>query len=359
VADYMSVLTRLSHVTIYLWLVRHVPRLWERIDRYQKRQRHTSPEWYYRRGCRRLFDLIGRMTPRAVVTTEVGCAEIAALIKRDLRLAVPLVAINGEYDADRAWVQPEIDAYSVATAGVADQLVGFGAPRGRVFDWGVPLAAEFATQGPRERARADVCTKLGLTATLPVVLVAGGSEGLGRPDLIAERVLGLQGLQAQVVVLAGRSRTVKARCERVVSRAPHRGRVLGWTSGVAELMRAADVMVSKPGHAFDEAIASGLPLISLPPPPGSEWAQYRLLDEWNVGRGVRDLDEMGEVVLALLGDRQSLIAMHHSAHERARPSAARDVARWILGAGPVGVSDAAGARGQSRTSELVMGAGRR
>src|SRR5258708_10092113 len=43
VADYMSPATRLTHVTLYLWLVKHAPRLWDRIDRSQKRQPPTSP----------------------------------------------------------------------------------------------------------------------------------------------------------------------------------------------------------------------------------------------------------------------------------------------------------------------------
>ena len=45
VADYMTFLARTTHVSIYTWLVRHAPGLWARIDRYQKRQPRTSPEW--------------------------------------------------------------------------------------------------------------------------------------------------------------------------------------------------------------------------------------------------------------------------------------------------------------------------
>jgi processive 1,2-diacylglycerol beta-glucosyltransferase len=355
VADYMSIAARLTHVTLYLWLVKYAPRLWDRIDRYQKRQPHTSPEWYYRRGCARLFDLVRRTGPRVIVATEVGCAEIAALIKRDLGLAVPLVAVNGEYDADRAWVQPEVDAYCVPTAAVADELFALGAARGRVHDWGVPLAGEFDAAPRRERARADVCRRLGLSSSLPIVLVGGGSEGLGRPDLIARRLLGLEGVQAQIVVLAGKNASVKARCERVVAHAPERVRVLGWTSQIGDLMHAADLMVSKPGHTFDEAIASGLPLVSLPPPPGSERVQYRLLDEWNVGRGVRDLDELDVLVTRLLGSGEELAALRRSALQRARPAAARAIAQWIRGAASAHALDSVPAA----SPRLVAAEGRR
>ena len=78
VADYMTRLTRFTHVDAYLWLVKHAPAAWDRIDRYQKKQTHTSPDWYYRRGCNRLFELAGRLRPRALVATEVGCGDFAA-----------------------------------------------------------------------------------------------------------------------------------------------------------------------------------------------------------------------------------------------------------------------------------------
>ena len=80
VADYMTRFVRFTHVSAFLWLVKHAPAIWDRIDRYQKQQTRTSPEWYYRRGCHRLFDLARRVRPRALVATEVGCCEIAALI---------------------------------------------------------------------------------------------------------------------------------------------------------------------------------------------------------------------------------------------------------------------------------------
>ncbi|HYX42621.1 MAG TPA: hypothetical protein VE821_13030, partial [Pyrinomonadaceae bacterium] len=157
VADYMTPLVRFTHVTAYLWLVKHAPAVWERIDRYQKRQTHTSPEWFYRRGCRKLFELARRIRPRALVATEVGCCEIAALIKRDLALDVPLVAVNNEYDADRAWVQAGVDLYCFATEQCGAELVEHGAPRERICIWGAPLTNGFDMPREHEEERAVVC----------------------------------------------------------------------------------------------------------------------------------------------------------------------------------------------------------
>ena len=90
VADYMTRTARLTHVTAYLWLVKHAPKVWESVDRYQKRQEHTSPEWYYRRGCRRLFELARSLKPSAdrqysytaISIRQPGAAAASATIRR-------------------------------------------------------------------------------------------------------------------------------------------------------------------------------------------------------------------------------------------------------------------------------------
>ena len=331
VSDYMSFTARLTHVDLYLWLVRHTPALWERIDRYQKRQPHTSPEWYYRRGCKRLFDFVERAQPDALVATEVGCLEIAALIKRDLGLDCPLVAVNGEYDAERSWVQPEVDLYTVPREEVRGELAALGAPPNAIRAWGVPLAPEFAAPINRVAARASACLRLDLDRDRPIVLVSGGSEGLGRPDAIAERVLRIGGLDIQVVVLAGRNEALRRRCMALPEWLDGNGRlrVLGWTSTIRELMEAADVLVSKPGHTFDEAIATELPMVVLPPPPGSEQVQYRLLGEWGVGRAVGTLKEMAAEVTRLLTDAGARESCRTSAVRRRNADAANRIAAWI------------------------------
>jgi processive 1,2-diacylglycerol beta-glucosyltransferase len=333
VAAYMTPLARFTHLTLYLWLVRYTPALWARIDRYQKQQVHTSPEWYYRRGCRRLFALVRTMRPRAIVVTEVGCAEIAALIKRDLALPSKLIAVNAEYDADRAWIQPEIDVYCTATAQVRDDLSAHGAVGNQLRVLGVPLAREFRRVTSRVQERADVCRRFNLDPVDPIVLVSGGSEGLGGIDGVVARLLKIPS-RAGIIVLAGRNARLKAACDRLaLEDSATRVRVLGWTNDVAELMRAAELMVSKLGHTFDEALATGLPVVALEPPPGSERVQYSLLDRWGVGRAVRSLDEMAIVVERLLADRSELEAMRRAAARRRGPDAAQHIAAIVMSEG--------------------------
>jgi processive 1,2-diacylglycerol beta-glucosyltransferase len=332
VADYMSPLVRFTHVTAYLWIVKHAPAAWDRIDRYQKRQTHTSPEWFYRRGCRSLFELARRVRPRAIVATEVGCCEIAALIKRDLAIDVPLVAVNDDFDADRAWVQPEVDLYCFVTEECGYELAANGAPRERIRIWGAPLPPGFDASRDRERERAEVCRRLALDARKPLVLVAGGGEGMGRIEETTTRLLRIGETAPQLVVLAGRNERLKSRCELLARGGDEaRLRVLGWTGPdeMPKLMSAADLMVSKLGSMFNEAVASELPIVALEPPPGAERVQYRLLEEWGVGCPVRTLDEVVSTVEDLLAHPLKLSALRERARARRRLDAARRIASWL------------------------------
>ncbi|HST53833.1 MAG TPA: glycosyltransferase [Pyrinomonadaceae bacterium] len=331
VADYMGALARFTHVTAYLWLVKHAPAVWDRIDRYQKRQEQTSPEWYYRRGLRRLFDRARAMRPRAFVATEVGCCEIAALIKRDVAPRAPLVAVNNEYDADRAWVRPEVDLYCCMTERLGEELTAHGARRERVVAWGAPLKKEFATLRGREVERAEICEWLRLDARRPVVIVAGGGEGMGRIEETTARLLALNEPAPQVVVLAANNARLKSRCERLaVDGAGARLRVLGWTERVPQLMSAADLMVSKLGGMFNEALATGLPVVATEPPPGAERVQYGLLEEWRVGRAVRTTGEAAREVARLLSRPDEIEAMRARARRRRKLDAASRIARWLV-----------------------------
>jgi processive 1,2-diacylglycerol beta-glucosyltransferase len=336
VNDFMTPIARFTHVTAYLWLVKNAPHVWARIDRYQKAQTQTSPEWFWRRHCRKLFDLARELNPSAFVATEVGCCEIAALIKRDLHLRAPLVFVATDHDVDRACIQPEVDLYCVANESSRRTLIENGAHPLRIKVWGVPVAADVAALAKKfDRRRAlrnRICDELKFDARKPLVLASGGGEGGGKLTEAAARIL-RNNHALQLIVLTGRNAKLAAKLEKLRQSdetARARLRVLGWTKNVADLLGAADLLVSQLGVTFDEALAAELPIVALPPQPGSEWIKYRLLEEWGVGRAVQTIDEMSATVDALLRDEESLAAMRANARRRRKVDAAENIARWIL-----------------------------
>lgn len=331
ISDFMSPLARFTHISAYLWLVKNAPAIWEKIDAFQKRQTGTSPEWFYRRECRKLFELAREIKPSAIVATEVGCGEIAALIKRDLNLDISLVAVSLDYDADLAWIKPEVDLYCLASETVRSGFEQLGAPPEKIRVFGVPMQNGFNAPNEFERKmeRLAVCDELNLKTNAPLVLVAGGGEGMGKIELIVRRLLELE--NAQIVVMTGRNQNLKAKCERLAQTVENaaRLRVLGWTNQIPRFFRAADLLVSKLGNTFDQAMACALPIVSLVPPPGAERVQFELLEKWNVGRKAGSLAEMKQIVGDLLDKAETLAAMRIAAEKLSRTDAAEKIAAWL------------------------------
>jgi processive 1,2-diacylglycerol beta-glucosyltransferase len=248
-------------------------------------------------------------------------------------LHVPLVAVSNEYDADRAWVQPEVDLYCFATNRLGEELISHGATSERLAIWGVPLSEGYEVRREHQRERAEICRSFAFDPQLPIVLIAGGGEGTGQIEETTARLMQLQQPMLQLVVLTGHNERLKSRCERLQQNGSSgRLRVLGWTEPehMSKLMCGADLMVSKLGSMFNEAIASELPIIALDPPPGSERVQYRLLEEWKVGCAVRTLDELVMKVADLLSQPQLLQEMRERARARRGPDVSRRIAQWLI-----------------------------
>ena len=94
-------------------------------------------------------------------------------------------------------------------------------------------------------------------------------------------------------------------------------------------MQAADILISKLGLTFYEAMACALPIIALEPPPGAERIQYNLLENFGVGRAVKTIEEMSKAVGELLNDKNSLQKMRKQTEVFAQNRADDKLAAWL------------------------------
>ena len=79
-------------------------------------------------------------------------------------------------------------------------------------------------------------------------------------------------LPLQFVVLAGKNKELQEKLQEETKNLRHAVRVLGYTDRIPELMRAAAMLVTKPGAlTVCEALVSETPLLLYEPIPGQEW----------------------------------------------------------------------------------------
>jgi processive 1,2-diacylglycerol beta-glucosyltransferase len=306
-------------IPLALW-----PALWRWIESKQHQADSTGPKWLYQRGARPLFRYLRDRAPDAVIATEVGTCELAALYKRQARAGFALVGVE-LMDFNRAWIQPEVDLFLATHEDLAAELVSAGAVPSRVVTTGQPLDAAFGSLAPRSAVRA----KLGVRDDAVQILVTLGSQGFGRPELILNEILKIPH-RLEVVMVTGRNRRVKERLQKYCERFPQ-VRVLGWVENMHEWMHASDLMISKPGGGtLNEGFACGLPMLAFNPLPGNEERTCRWIEKWGAGVWIRKPEDLSPTLASLLLDPNQLDALRARVNKLARPNAAREGALAVL-----------------------------
>jgi len=134
-----------------------------------------------------------------------------------------------------------------------------------------------------------------------------------------------------VIVVTGRNAEAKGQLEQVPIPPRHRGKILGFTDQMDELMAMADVVVSKPGGlTTSEALACGAAMVIVDPIPGQESRNADFLLENGAAIKVNNLAVLSHKLGTLLGDRSRLEQLRGNAAGLGRPRAALNVAQESL-----------------------------
>ena len=230
------------------------------------------------------------------------------------------------------WFAPRIARCLVPTEATRQRALDCGLPAGRISTTGLPVSAQFV-RAEQEDPLA-VRRRLGLEADLPVVLIANGAEGMGAPHRLCKAIV-QSGVQAQLVVIAGRNERMRARLTAATWPLPTR--LDGFVDNMHEWMRAADLLVTKAGPStISEALVMGLPMVLSSALPGQERPNVDYIVQagagiWaptpgQVATAVRELLSPGGPRLAQMAARARLLA---------QPGAARRAAEivWAIASG--------------------------
>jgi len=313
------------YVDPYWWMLRYAPWVWRGLFERRQRRGHraTAPHWVFRRGCREVMRQIQSYAPQLVIVTEIGAAEIAALARREGWFNSPILAVQTDFHTEPPWVQPEIDAYCVASEEARGQLIGWGVSPNRVLLCGIPVDPAFAL--PFEKI--ELRQALGLDLRRPVVLVMGGGMGPVPLDTVVSS-LELCGAPMQVLAVAGHDRFLRQRLEALRGRLAMDLHLFGWSENIPELMGVADLLITKPGGlTAAEALAAGLPMILTHPIPGPEERHVRYLQQNGVALHARTLQDIPHLTSRLLSSPDELAELRRRAREWSRPDAAHAIAQ--------------------------------
>lgn len=332
VLDYMELVNPALNRTIqslYLASIKHFP---EGYGWFYRATSTISPDSPWQSllnslGRERLARLVQDTSPRVIISTFPTQAGVLSDMRRLRQCDVPTVTVLTDNTVHNQWVHAHTDMYCVSSDEVAAELGGRGVPAERIAVTGIPIREAFRHPAPPAQTRA----RYGLDPDLPIILIMSGAFGALGGVGEACRALTHMRRPVQLIVVCGRDRTLARRLQYSTQNYPYPVHVFGWVEGVADLMVAARMIVTKAGGVTTaEALALGVPMVIFRPIPGQEEANTHYLARHGAARVAQDTAELEAHCEELLVRRDLWEGMHRSALAIGRPDAAQRVAELAL-----------------------------
>jgi processive 1,2-diacylglycerol beta-glucosyltransferase len=308
----------------YLAVINRFPFLWQTafgiLDRTRIVEQHIG---IYMAAARRVSRLIADLHPSVVVSTYPGCNHLLDFVHRR-RLKRPfrtVTIITDSLTINSVWHRGHSDYFLVANPPSADVLVKAGIPEQQIRIFGFPVPRIFASlNGSRPERPED-----GRWRVLYVI----NSRRYMAPETV-RRLLLLDEVRATVTV--GRDSDLERRLCTISQEMGRSLDVWGWTPQLPHLMADNHLVISKAGGAtVQEALAAKTPMIITQIVPGQEEGNARLILENRAGAVATTPYDIALTARRAFADgAQEWIRWQQAASFLSRPSAADDIARFVL-----------------------------
>jgi UDP-N-acetylglucosamine:LPS N-acetylglucosamine transferase len=326
-------------VRLYNWLLRNKQHWMKYYFWAVNRFRPETREFFHSRSIGYVRDLFERWCPHVVVSVHPLTQHIFARVLKELKLAdrIPLVTVVTDpyYGFWKGWACDDVSLYLVASGEARQQLIDYGIAPERIKISGMPVHPKF--DFPGEQAAQAARTALGLDAEKFTVFLNAGWEGGGNvPDIFRELVRGK--LDVQAIFLAGKNEALKNEAETVAAEATFPVKVIGYSDEVEQLMRAANVMISKLGGLSTfEALNCRVPIIAdvTTQPMPQEAGTVNLIVKGGAAVLLQSASDIVPVVRRMIDDSRHYAALRAATITLAIPNATKRIVEEITSLIPV------------------------
>jgi processive 1,2-diacylglycerol beta-glucosyltransferase len=280
-----------------------------------------------RLNTQKLKKVLADIDPDHVICTHFLPAQLLSRKIGKGSFTKPVWVQVTDFDVHALWIHPHISGYFAAHDEVAWRMADRGIPAEKIRVSGIPIMPVFTEQYDRTVCAAE----FGLDPAKTTLLMMSGGGGVGGIELLAERILKLEG-DFQLLALSGKNEKLLAGLQSLALRYPDRLFPMGFTRVIERIMAASDLAITKPGGlTTSECLAVGLPMVVVSPIPGQEERNADFLLENGAAMKACDAGALAWRVDRLLREPHQMAAMRGNALRLGRPDAARVVLATILG----------------------------
>lgn len=279
----------------------------------------------------RLREVFLEYRPDVIVSVHPLLNHAALRARADAGMQhIPLITVVTDLGrVHEGWLLPEADTTVVPAREVYQRALERGVPADRLRLIGHPIHPRFEDV---TASKGELRRRLRLPENRSVALLMAGGEGGGKlfPTTLA---LAKAGIDFHLVVVTGRNAALKAKLEEIAPTLPTPMTVLGFRNDVPELMRAADLLVTKAGPgAIAEASVAEVPVVVYDYVPGQERGNLDYVRTNGIGVVALSTAEVVQSVKRIVHNRERLAKMRAQQTAVAPRGSSRRIAELIAGA---------------------------
>ncbi|MBU1087643.1 MAG: UDP-N-acetylglucosamine 2-epimerase [Candidatus Omnitrophica bacterium] len=327
--DYTNAFFKKAYPDVYIFLVSYLPWLWGIIFhflncpllkpiinrvRYFFNSLHGAP----------LLKYVKDQQPDVIICEHFMSAQLMAALKTKGLIKAMVVCGVTDFGVHQFWVNQGIDYYLVASQSTKEEIITMGVKEDKIRVTGIPIEDKFAKTTDKNQLR----KKLGLELNKFTILVTSGGFGVGPIMKIVEHLDNMP-RDLQIAVVCGKNKEMYEHFKTAVFKKNVQAN--GFINNMDEFMECADLIISKSGGlTVSESLAKDLPMLIIKPIPGQETRNAEIIEKYNIGRRLADVNKVADYVEELLKDDQRILnQMKENAQKLARPNAAEEICQWI------------------------------
>jgi len=316
----------------YLEIVKHIPELWGYLfDRSYKFKKPTlTTRLHHIIGnmhLSALLDYVKSFRPDAIVFTHFLGWDALSKLRSSKILNIPFFCIVTDFAVHSLWINKNIYKYYVASEGEKRLLSTHNLKAKGIEVTGIPVHPKFASA----LSKATLRKKLKLDPKIPMILMISGRYNLSGYEILLKSFRDVKD-KLQIVVLAGKNKQLASSMKSIARSLKNKQvTIYGMVDNMHELMKASDIVISKPGGlTTSEVLASKTLIAIIDPIPGQELRNSDYLLEAGVGIRIHDMETGGLKIAELLANKRRLSIMRRHLKYVSRPRAAYDVLNDIV-----------------------------
>ena len=235
-----------------------------------------------------------------------------------------LVVVTDLVSTHSAWFAKEADLISIPTEQARKPALYAGINPEKIRVIGLPVADRFCKPPGDKKA---LRKKLGWPQDKTIILLVGGGEGMGPLGAVSKEINHVK-LDAGMVIVTGRNKKLKDELETIEWNIPTY--IYGFVTDMPDLMRAADILVTKAGPGtISEALIANLPIILYHRIPGQEEGNVSYVIDEGAGIWAPDIEDIIKTLEDWLNNPEKRILAVENAKRLARPDASRQIVQTI------------------------------